>query len=156
MCVLQVAFNPVEENNFEAVLELFTAGGAGNHLSVTASVVAPSLAITPTNLDLGVTHMGKSQERSLTLSNLTLLPTNFSWEAYGSGGVVEGGEVEVSIEPPQGLIAPGLCCHCTTDQEMHSDTSDASFAFWFDEDRAYACIRVFLYSLRLRAVKLTT
>ena len=128
----------MEENNFEAVLELFTAGGAVNHLSVTASVVAPSLAITPTILDLGVTHMGKSQER-------TLLPTSFSWEAYGSGGVVEGGEVEVSIEPPQGLIAPGLCCHCTTDQEMHSDTSDAYFAFWFDEDRAYvlhSCVPV--------------
>ena len=102
-----------KESNFEAVLELFTAGGAMSHLAVTASVVAPSLAITPTVLDLGVTHLGTPQECSLTLTNLTLLPTSFSWEAYRSGGVgPNGGELEVSIEPPEGLIMPGWLCHC--------------------------------------------
>lgn len=103
-------FHATKEGDFDTVLELFTAGGAMSHLSVTAAVVAPSLAVTPTLLDLGVTHLGVPQQRSLTLSNLTMLPTSFSWEAYGSGGgagATGGGQLEVTLDPPQGIIEPG-------------------------------------------------
>lgn len=99
-----------KEGNFDTILELFTAGGASSHLSVTAAVVAPSLAVIPTLLDLGVTHLGVPQQRSLTLSNLTMLPTSFSWEAYGSGGGGEetgGVQLEVTLGPPHGVIEPG-------------------------------------------------
>ena len=105
---LQVHFHAKKEGDFDAVLKLFTAGGAVSHLSVTAAVVAPSLALTPNLLDLGVTHLGVTEQRILTLSNLTMLPTSFSWEAYGSGGDdVGGGQLEVTIDPPQGVIEPG-------------------------------------------------
>ena len=110
MCKLQVQFYAKQEGEFDTILELFTAGGAMSHLSVTAAVVAPSLALTPTLLDLGVTHLGIPQHRSLTLSNLTMLPTSFSWEAYGSGGGGEetgGGQLEVTLDPPRGVIEPG-------------------------------------------------
>lgn len=102
------------EGDFDTILELFTAGGAMSHLSVTAAVVAPSLALTPILLDLGVTHLGVPQQRSLTLSNLTMLPTSFSWEAYGSDGIageIGGGQMEVTLDPPQGVIEPGKLLH---------------------------------------------
>ena len=108
MCKLQVQFHANKEGDFDTVLELFTAGGAMSHLSVTASVVDPSLALTPHLLDLAFTHLGIPQQRSLTLSNLTMLPTSYSWEAYGSGGGdIGGGQLEVAIDPPQGVIEPG-------------------------------------------------
>lgn len=108
MYKLQVQFHANKEGDFDTVLELFTAGGAMSHLSVTAAVVAPSLALTPHLLDLEVTHLGIPQQRSLTLSNLTMLPTSYSWEAYGSGGGgIGGGQLEVTIDPPQGVIEPG-------------------------------------------------
>lgn len=101
-------FHAKSEGDFSAILELFTAGGALSHLSVTAAVVAPSLALTPNLLDLGVTHLGVPEQRSLTLSNLTMLPTSFSWEAYGSGGEDGGGgQLEVAIDPPHGVVEPG-------------------------------------------------
>lgn len=113
VCKLQVHFYAAEEGTFDAVLELFTAGGAISHLSVTAAVVAPSLALTPNLLDLEVTHLGIPQERRLTLSNLTMLPTSFSWEAYGSGeDEVGGGQLGVTIDPPQGVIEPGQLLLC--------------------------------------------
>lgn len=107
-CCFQVMLNAAAESNFEAVLELFTAGGAFSHLLVTAAVVAPQLAVTPTMLDLGVTHLGVPKECSLTLSNLTMLPTSFSWEAFGLHGAgFEAGELGVKIEPPLGRLQPG-------------------------------------------------
>ena len=105
---MQVTFHADEECEYDSILELCAADGSVSHLSVTAAVVAPSLALTPAVLDLGVTHLGTPKQCSLTLSNLTMLPTSFSWEAYGSGGSgLEGGELEVTIDPPQGLIEPG-------------------------------------------------
>ncbi|DBA92123.1 TPA: hypothetical protein ACH3X1_015848 [Trebouxia sp. C0004] len=96
------------EGVFNTTLELFTKGGATTYLSGTAAIIAPSLALTPTHLDLGVTHLGVPRGCSLTLSNLTMLPTSFAWEAYGSGGVgVKGGEMSVVVNPVQGLLEPG-------------------------------------------------
>ena len=105
---MQVHFHAEKEGDLDTILELFTAGGATSHLSVTAAVVAPSLALAPSLLDLGVTHLGIPQECTLILSNLTMLPTSFSWEAYGSGGAeVAGGQLEVTVHPPKGVIEPG-------------------------------------------------
>ena len=113
MCyTTQVHCHAAEEGAFDAILELFTASGAMSHLSVTAVVVAPSLALTPNLLDLEVTHLGIPQERYLTLSNLTMLPTSFSWEAHGSGEV-GGGQLGVTVDPPQGMIEPGQLLLCT-------------------------------------------
>ena len=96
------------EGVLNTTLELFTKGGAKSYLSVAAAVIAPALALTPTQLDLGVTHLGVPRVCSLTLSNLTMLPTSFTWEAFGSGGVgLEGGEMSVTVDPVQGLLEPG-------------------------------------------------
>ncbi len=105
---MQVTLYASLEGVLNTTLELFTKGGATSHLSVTASVVAPSLALSPTLLDLGVTHLGVPRVCSLTLFNLTMLPTSFSWEAYGSGGGgVKGGEMSVAVDPVHGVLEPG-------------------------------------------------
>ena len=104
----QVLLDARSEGVLNTTLELFTKGGAKSYLSVTAAVIAPALALTPTQLDLGVTHLGVPRVCSLTLSNLTMLPTSFTWEAFGSGGVgVRGGEMSVVVDPVQGLLEPG-------------------------------------------------
>ncbi len=105
---MQVLMDATAEGVFNTTLELFTKGGATAYLAGTAAIIAPSLAMTPTHLDLGVTHLGVPRVCTLTLSNLTMLPTSFSWEAYGSGGVgVKGGEMSGIVDPVQGLLEPG-------------------------------------------------
>ncbi|KAL0048861.1 hypothetical protein WJX82_001204 [Trebouxia sp. C0006] len=105
---IQVLMDATAEGVFNTTLELFTKGGSTAYLSCTAAIIAPSLAMTPTHLDLGGTHLGVPRVCSLTLSNLTMLPTSFAWEAYGSGGVgVMGGEMSVVVDPVQGLLEPG-------------------------------------------------
>ena len=104
----QVVLEASMEGVFNTTLELFTKGGAASYLSVTAAVMAPSLALTPVHLDLGVTHLGVPRVCSLTLLNLTMLPTSFAWEAYGSGAAgSKGGELSVALNPVQGLLQPG-------------------------------------------------
>ena len=124
-------FHAKSEGDFSAILELFTAGGALSHLSVTAAVVAPSLALTPNLLDLGVTHLGVPEQRSLTLSNLTMLPTSFSWEAYGSGGEDGGGgQLEVAIDPRQGVVEPGQQVLVQTTNHTFVVTCNSEAGLW--------------------------
>ena len=105
---MQVLLNAKAEGVFNSTLEVFTKGGATSHLSVAAAITAPNLALTPTLLDLGVTHLGVPRVCDLTLSNLTMLPTSFTWEAYGSGGEgVQGGEMSVVMDPVRGVLEPG-------------------------------------------------
>lgn len=105
---LQVVCNAASAGTLNCTLELSTAEGATQQLTVTAVAMNPAIALSATSVDIGVCYVGVSVQRELVMSNLTMLPTAFSWEAYGATvGKDSSGQIRVAVEPKQGLLAPG-------------------------------------------------
>lgn len=70
--------------------------------------MSPAVALSASQVDIGVCYVGVPVQRELVLSNLTMLPTAFGWEGYGGESRDESkGQLAVVMEPEQGLLPPG-------------------------------------------------
>lgn len=106
---LQVTCHAVSAGAMSTVLEVCTQGSTTQQLAVTAAAMQPSMALSATHMDLGVCYVGVPTSVDVTMSNLTLLPTAFDWEGYGSGAQQLGrGQMSVTVHPGQGTLPPGI------------------------------------------------
>lgn len=76
-------------------------------ISVRADVVAPLAYLSATELDIGVTYLNVSIERTVHIHNLTKLPCEYCWLTEDLLSEEDQEKVEIIVSPPRGTIGPG-------------------------------------------------
>ena len=128
---MQVVCNAASAGTLNSTLELITAEGRTQQLTVTAVAMNPAIALSATTVDIGVCYIGVPIQRELVMSNLTMLPTAFSWQGFGERD--SGGQMEIAVEPKQGILAPGetasTFAHCRSLWYNHCCTGCTAICF---------------------------
>lgn len=96
-----VRVDAAAEQSLRRHLELKVEHGRSAYVIATAEVVARRATVSPSSVPLGNTYVRVPTLRTLTLTNLSLVPTEFAWNH-----VVGTGEAAVTISPEMGILDP--------------------------------------------------
>lgn len=106
---MQVVCDAESAGHLNCTLELSTVNGRAQQLTLTAVALQPAIALSATQLDVGICYLGVPVWHDIIMSNLTMLPTAFAWD--GCPADTQGqakGQITVALEPEQGLLPPGM------------------------------------------------
>ncbi|CAJ1082101.1 LOW QUALITY PROTEIN: deleted in lung and esophageal cancer protein 1 [Xyrichtys novacula] len=118
-CSVDVIFVPSFCQQYDSELELTVENGTGCHLSVRADVRSPQVCLLNCELCLSELFIGVPAKTSVTLSNQTLLPTDFSWMSQLQGKQAD--MCSASFEPSSGTLGPNANMDITVTFTSHTD-----------------------------------
>jgi hypothetical protein len=88
-----------------SVIVLSTTSGPDQAIPLSGCLINPGLTLDRCRVDLGMAYVGAPLVHTLTMSNLTQLPTSFRWNPSTQG---TEGRLEVVVEPLEGEVGPGM------------------------------------------------
>jgi hypothetical protein len=88
-----------------SVIVLSTTSGPDQAIPLSGCLIRPRLTLDRCRVDLGTAYVGAPLVQTLTMTNLTQLPTSFRWKPSTRGGE---GRLEVAVEPLEGEVGPGM------------------------------------------------
>ncbi|KAM5280061.1 deleted in lung and esophageal cancer protein 1 [Ctenodactylus gundi] len=116
-CSVTVTLEALHCQSLQTVLELEVENGVWSYLPVYAEVQEPQVYLQKSHIEISSLYVGVPTKSTITLTNGTLLPTQFHW------GKLLGNQASlctVTVSPRHGLLGPSEKYHLTLELTAHT------------------------------------
>lgn len=103
---IAVHFNPNELGTFRSFLECQIADSKACYLPVHAEVQRPNVVLSKSELLIEEAFVDVTQTSQVTITNTTLLPSEFQWNKVSSLTEDQSDQVSITCEPESGVLKP--------------------------------------------------